>query len=70
MGHIVEIHKITPSNGKERGDIEVKDCVVLPRGPDNRLTPRPLILDFTMTYESYGRSHLYPIGQITRKDTM
>ena len=27
--------------------------------------PRTLILDFTMTHPHYGRSHLYPIGQMT-----
>jgi hypothetical protein len=25
-GHIVKIHKITSATGKERGDIEIKDC--------------------------------------------
>ena len=28
VGHKVKIHKITPPTGKERGDIEIKDCVV------------------------------------------
>jgi hypothetical protein len=29
MGHRVKIHKITPTTGKERGDLEIKDHVVL-----------------------------------------
>ena len=29
MGHKVKIHKITPATGKERGDLEIKDYVVL-----------------------------------------
>ena len=29
VGHKVKIHKITPGTGKERGDIEKKDYVVL-----------------------------------------
>ena len=29
VGHKVKIHKITPATGKERGDIEIKDYVVL-----------------------------------------
>ena len=29
VGHRVKIHKITPAQGKERGDLEVRDYVVL-----------------------------------------
>ena len=29
VGHKVKIHKITPTTGKERGDLEIKDYVVL-----------------------------------------
>jgi hypothetical protein len=29
VGHRVKIHKITPAKGKERGDLEIKDYVVL-----------------------------------------
>ncbi len=29
VGYKVKIHKITPATGKERGDIEIKDDVVL-----------------------------------------
>ena len=67
-GHRVKIHKITPATGKERGDLEIKDYVVLqkPQAQDNRLTPpRTLIADFTMTHVRFGRSHLHPMGQLT-----
>ena len=59
----VKIHKITPATGKERGDIEIKDYVVLqnPQGQDNRLPPRTFIMDFTMTHVRFGRSHLHPL---------
>jgi hypothetical protein len=29
VGHKVKIHKITPSTGRERGDLEIQDYVVL-----------------------------------------
>ena len=29
VGHRVKIHKITPATGKERGDLEITDYVVL-----------------------------------------
>jgi hypothetical protein len=55
VGHRVRVknHKITPVTGKERGDLEIKDYVVLqkPQEQDDRLTPaRTLILDFTLTH--------------------
>ncbi len=68
VGHRVKIHKITPATGKERGDLEIKDYVVLqkPQEQVDRLPPpRTLILDFTMTYPRYGRSHVHPIGHLT-----
>jgi hypothetical protein len=68
VGHKVKIHKITPATGKERGDLEIKDYVVLqkPQEQDDRLPPpRTLILDFTMTHPRYDRSHLNLNGQIT-----
>jgi hypothetical protein len=70
VGHRVKIHKITPATGKERGDLEIKDYVVLqkPQTQVDRLPPpRTLILDFTMTHPRYGRSHVHPIGQMTNK---
>jgi len=67
-GHRVKIHKITSETGKERGDIEIKDYLVLqkPQEQDNRLPPpRTLILDFTMTHTRYGRSIQRTTGQLT-----
>ena len=57
--------KITPAVGNERGDIEIKDYVVLPHGQDNCLPPCPLILDFTITHDRFGRSRLDSSGRLT-----
>ena len=40
VGHRVKIHKITPVTGKERGDLEIKDYVVLqkPQEQTDRLS--------------------------------
>jgi hypothetical protein len=40
VGHKVKIHKITPATGKERGDLGIKDYVVLqkPQHPIGQLT--------------------------------
>ncbi len=68
VGHKVKMHKITPATGRERGDLEIKDYVVLKKTQDeaDRLPPpRTLILDFTMTHTRYGRSHLHLNGQLT-----
>ncbi len=68
VGHRVKIHKITPAQGKERGDEEIRDYVVLqkPRDGTDCLPPsRTLILDFTMTHTRYGRSQLSSLGQLT-----
>ena len=57
VGHKVKIHKITPMTDKERGDIEIKEYVVLQKtqGQDNRLPPpHSLIMDFTMTHTKLG----------------
>jgi hypothetical protein len=56
------------STGKERGDLEIKDYVVLqnPQEQTDRLPPaRTLILDFTLTHTRYGSSHVYTAGQLT-----
>ncbi len=56
VGHRVKIHKITPVTGKERGDLEIKDYVVLqkPQEQSDRLPPpRTLILDFTLLFNSF-----------------
>ena len=68
VGHRVKLHKITPTTGKERGDIEIKDYVVMqkPQTQDNRLPPpRTLKLDYTMTHIRFGRSHLHLMTQLT-----
>ncbi len=58
--HHVKIHKITPAQGKERRDVEIRDYVVLqkPRdGTDCLPPPRILILDFTMTHSVSAIKH-------------
>jgi hypothetical protein len=53
MGHKIKIHKMTTATGKERGDLEIKDYVVLqkPLEQVGRLhPPRTFILEFTMTH--------------------
>ena len=68
VGHRVKIHKITPATGKERGDIDLKDYVVLqkPRDLSDCLPPpRTLILDFTLTHTCFGRSQLSSLGHLT-----
>jgi hypothetical protein len=59
---------ITPGTGKERGDMEIKDYVVMqiPQPQANRLPPpHTLIMDYTMTHVRFGCSHLYPMDQLT-----
>ena len=68
VGYRVKIHKITPVTDKERGDLEIKDYVVLqkPQEQDDRLPPpRTLIMDFTLPHNRFGRSNLHTIGQHT-----
>jgi hypothetical protein len=48
----------------EHGDIEVVNYVVSPRGQDNCLSPRTLILGVTMTHDIYGRSTLHTNGKL------
>jgi hypothetical protein len=53
---------------KERGDVEIRDYVVLqkPRDLTDFLSPPcTLILDFTLTHTCFGRSHLSSLGQMT-----
>jgi hypothetical protein len=67
VGWQFKIHKITPGTGKERGDVEIKEYVVLqkPQEQTDRLPPpRTLIVDFTLTQTRYGRSHVHSIGQL------
>ncbi len=68
MGHRVKIHNITPVTGKERGDVEIRDYVVLqkPRDLTDCLPPpRTLILDFSLTHTCFGKSQLSPMGHLT-----
>jgi hypothetical protein len=61
VGHRGKIHKITPVTGKEQGDLEIKDYVVLQKTKeqdDRLLPPRTLILDFIDSMR-YGRSHVH-----------
>jgi hypothetical protein len=68
VGDRVKIHKITPAQGKERGDMEIWDYVVLQKpqdGTDRLPPPHTLIMDFTMTHTRFGRSQLHSLGQLT-----
>ncbi len=68
MGHRVKIHNITPATGKERGDLVIKDYVVLqkPQTQANSLPPpRTLIMGYTMSHIRFGRSRVHPMGQLT-----
>ncbi len=65
VGHRVKIHKITPATDKERGDLEIKDYVVLQKPQeqtDHLPPPHTLILDFTLTHTRYGSSHVHTTG--------
>jgi hypothetical protein len=68
VGHRFKIHKITVVMGKERGDLETKDYVVLQESQEqtDRLPPpRNIILDFTLTPTRYDSSHVQTTGQMT-----
>jgi hypothetical protein len=56
VGQRIKTHNVTPAAGNDRGDIEMNDYVILPRGEDDRLPPRTLVIDVTMTHVRYGRS--------------
>jgi hypothetical protein len=51
VGHRVKTHRITPVADNERGDIEIQDYVILPRGEDDGLPPRTLVMDVTKTHD-------------------
>ncbi len=55
------------SADNERGDIEIKDYVTLPRGADDRLPPRTLVMDVTMTHDHYGRTTQRANGALTHR---
>ncbi len=68
VGNRVKIHNITPATGKERGDVEIRDYVILqkPRDLTDCLPPpRTLILDFTLTHTRFGKSQVSSLGQLT-----
>jgi hypothetical protein len=72
VGHRVKTHRITPATqpDNERGDIEIKDYVILPqrpRGDDDRLPPRTLVMDVTMTHDRYGRTTQHTNGAFTHR---
>ncbi len=67
VGHRVKTHRITPATDNERGDIEIQDYVILPRREDDRLPPRTLVMDVTMTHDRYGRTTHHTHGTLTHR---
>ena len=67
VGHRVQTHKVTPVVANDRGDIEVKDYVIYPRGEDDRLPPRTLMMDVTMTHDRFGCSTQCTHGALTHR---
>ncbi len=67
VGHRAKTHKITPAAGNERGDIEIQDYVFLPHGEDDRIPPRTLVMDVTMTHDRYGRTTHHTNGGLTHR---
>jgi hypothetical protein len=67
VGHRVKTHRITPVTVNERGDIEIQDYVFLPHGEDDRLPPRTLVMDVTMTHDRYGRTTQYTNRAFTHR---
>ena len=68
VGHQVKVHNITPATGKERGDVEIRDYVVMQKQRDltDCLPPlRTLILDLTLTHTRFGKSQLSSLGHLT-----
>ncbi len=68
VDHRVKINNITPVTGKERGDVEIWDYVILqkPRDLTDCLPPPcTLILDFTLTHTCFGKSQMSSLGQLT-----
>jgi hypothetical protein len=67
VGHRVKTHKITLSADNERGDIEIQDYVFLTCGEDDRIPPRTLVMDVTMTHDRYGRTTQHTNGAFTHR---
>ena len=40
---------------------------MLPRGEDDRLPPRTLVMDVTMTHDRYGRTTQHTNGALTHR---
>jgi hypothetical protein len=60
-------HRITPVAGNERGDIKVKDYVILSSGEDDRILPHTLVMDVTMTHDRSGRTTQSTNGTLTHR---
>ena len=56
VGHRVKTYKVTSDVDNERGDIEIRDYVLLTRGEDNGIPPHTLLMDVIMTHDRYGRT--------------
>ena len=68
VGHRIKTHRITPTAHNERGDIfEIHDYVLLTHGEDDRLPPRTLVMDVTMTHDRYGRTTQHTNGALTHR---
>jgi hypothetical protein len=62
IGHRVKTHRVTPGDGNERGDIEIKDYVILPRGEDDIVFLPITVSTSVRVYEDFARlffSHAY-----------
>ncbi len=60
-------HKVTFPPDNERGDIEIRDYVLLPRGEDNSIPPLTLLMEVTMTHDDYGRTTHCTNGTLTHR---
>jgi hypothetical protein len=58
---------VTEPSDNERGDIEIQDYVFLPHGEDDRIHPRTLVMDVTMTHDRYGRTTQHTNGALTHR---
>ncbi len=67
VGHRVKPHRITPIADNERGDIEIKDYVILPPGKDDRFPPHTLVMDVKMTHDRYGRTTQRTNGALSHR---
>ena len=65
VGHRVKPHKVTPATGNERGDVEIN----VPRGEDNRLPLRTLLMDVTMTHDRFGRTTQCLNGTLSHRES-